>query len=95
MADLVYDQARFDELIRRIDECIRKLGEEKENFERNYEIVKRNWSGTEFNGANEKLLEIEKTLDNARADQIKQRNYLEQKNAKFARPASGYRREVE
>ena len=94
MADLVYDQAKFDELIRRIDENINKLESEKESFERNYEIVKRNWSGTEFNIANEKLLEIQKTLDKSLEDQRKQRQYLDQKNYKFASRVSGYREEV-
>ena len=95
MADLIYDQAKFDELIRRIDENIRKLESQKESFEREYEIVKKNWSGTEFNTANEKLLEIEKTLNKSLEDQKRQRNYLSQKNSKFARPASGYRKEVQ
>jgi len=94
MADLVYDQAKFDELIRRLDENISKLESEKESFEREYEKVKKNWSGTEFNSANENLLEMEKTLNNSIEAQKKQRNYLYQKNFKFSKQTSGFRREV-
>ena len=74
MADLVYDQAKFDELIRRLDENISKLESEKESFERE--------------------LEMEKTLNNSIEAQKKQRNYLYQKNFKFSKQTSGFRREV-
>ena len=89
MADLVYNQQRFNEQIRNIDQNIKKLESEREEFQRNYEIVKRNWSGNEFNKANEKLIEIEKTLNKAIEDQTKQRNFLENKNEDFASQVSG------
>ena len=89
MADLVYNQAKFDEQIRRIDQNIKKLESEREEFHRNYDIVKRNWSGDEFNKADVKLMEIDKTLNMAIEDQKKQRNYLEGKNQDFASQVSG------
>ncbi len=94
MADLVYDQAKFDELIRRIEENIKKLEGEKAEFEKNYDIIKRNWSGTEFNIQNEKLLEIGRSIDKAISDQRTQKNYLDQKNYRFASQVSGFREEI-
>ena len=89
MADLVYNQARFNELNSRLDANIRKIEGELENFERNFQIVKANWSGTEFDKAEPKLLEIKTTLERALADQRAQKTYLERKNQDFASQVSG------
>ena len=43
--------------------------------DKNFEVVKRNWSGSEFQKAEPKLLQIGKTIDRALADQRQQRNY--------------------
>ena len=89
MADLMYDQERFEEQIGRLDSNISKIESELETFEQNYEVVKRNWSGTEFDKADPKLLEIKKTLEKALTDSRTQRNYLNQKNQDFASQVSG------
>ena len=90
MSDLIYNQAKFNEQIRRIDNNIHELEGELEEFNKNFELVKRNWSGTEYNKGEEKLMFIKKTLETALADQRKQRNYLEQKNQDFASEVSGF-----
>ena len=89
MADLVYSQARFDELIARLDQNIRKIEGELETFEQNYQVIKANWSGSEFEKANQKLLEIKKTLETALNDNRTQKAFLEGKNASFANQTSG------
>ena len=81
MADLVYNQAKMAETINNLENNLKKLREELETFNTNYDVVKANWSGSEFNKANEKLLEIKKTLE--------QLVYLKQKNADFAEVNSG------
>lgn len=89
MADLVYSEARFDELIARLDQNIRKIEGELEAFEQNYQVIKANWSGSEFEKADQKLLEIKKTLETALTDNKTQKTFLESKNADFARQTSG------
>ena len=89
MSDLIYNQAKFDEQLRRIEQNIKKLESEKEAYEQNYEIVRKNWSGSEFEKANPKLVEIGKTLDKALEDQRKQKEYLERKNQDFASQMTG------
>ena len=89
MADLVYNENKLSETTDNLDNNIRKLREELETFNTNYEVVRANWSGSEFNKANEKLLEIKKTLETAIADNEQQLVYLKQKNADFAEVNSG------
>lgn len=89
MADLVYNQAKFEEQIRRIDQNIKKMESELEEFNQNFDVIKRNWSGDEFNKAEPKLLEIKKTLETALNDSRTQRNYLDTKNQDFASQVSG------
>ena len=90
MADLVYDQEKFETQLRRIDQNIKKLESEKETYEQNMEVVRKNWSGDEFNKAEPKLMEIGKTLDKAIEDQKTQKAFLEQKNSQFANQLSGF-----
>ena len=90
MADLVYNQTRFEEQIRRLDQNIRELESELESFNQNYEVVKKNWMGSEFEKAEPKLLEIKKTLETALNDSKTQRNYLDKKNQDFASQLSGF-----
>ncbi len=89
MADLVYNQARMTENINNLENNVAKLREELETFNTNYDVVKANWSGSEFNKADEKLLEIKKTLETAISDNEQQIKYLKQKNADFAETNSG------
>ena len=89
MADLVYNQARMTENINNLENNLKKLREELETFNTNQDVVKANWSGSEFNKANEKLLEIKKTLETAISDNEQQIKYLKQKNADFAEVNSG------
>ena len=89
MADLVYNQAKFEEQIRRLDQNIKKMESELEEFNRNFDVIKRNWSGDEFNKAEPKLLEIRKTLETALNDSRTQKNYLDAKNQDFASQVSG------
>ena len=89
MADLVYNQARMTENINNLENNVAKLREELETFNTNYDVVKANWSGSEFNKADEKLLEIKKTLETAISDNEQQLVYLKQKNADFAEVNSG------
>ena len=89
MRDLKYNENKLSETTDNLDNNIRKLREELDTFNTNYEVVKANWSGSEFNKANEKLLEIKKTLETAIADNEQQLVYLKQKNADFAEVNSG------
>lgn len=89
MADFVYNQANFEDQISKIDQNIKKLESELESFNRNFEIVKRNWSGDEYSKAEPKLLEIRKTLETAISDLRTQRNFLDNKNQDFANQVSG------
>ena len=83
MSDLIWSEAKLTNMISLLDRVIAKLEEELETFEKNYEVIRRNWSGDEFNKAEVKLLEIRKTLEKAINDQRQQRNYLQEKNNNF------------
>ena len=89
MTELNYNEEKLTETTNNLDNNIRKLREELDTFNTNYEVVRANWSGSEFNKANEKLLEIKKTLETAIADNEQQKEYLERKNDEFARANSG------
>lgn len=89
MADLVYSQAGLEDVTNRLDSNLKKLRGELETFNENYDIVKANWSGSEYEKADAKLLEIRKTLETAIADNTQQLVYLNQKNADFAKVNSG------
>ena len=89
MADLVYNQARMTENINNLENNVAKLREELETFNTNYEVVRANWSGDEFDKADEKLKKIKETLETAIADNEQQLVYLKQKNADFAEVNSG------
>ena len=84
MADLVYNQAKFEDLLGRINQNLKKLNEEKETYNQNFEKVKSNWSGTEYEKAEPKLLEIGKAIDKAIEDLTTQKRYLEGQNQDFA-----------
>ena len=84
MADLVYNQAKFEDLLGRIDQNLKKLNEEKESYNQNFETVRKNWSGTEYEKAEPKLLEIGETIDKAIEDLTTQKRYLEGQNQDFA-----------
>lgn len=90
MPDLYYNSAKFDELDSRLDANIAKIKQELDEFDRNFELVKKNWSGTEFEKAKPKLLLIKKTIQRALDDQIAQKKYLERKNQDFASRKSGF-----
>ena len=89
MADLVYSQAGLEEVTNRLDANLRKLRGELETFNQNFDVIKANWSGSEYEKAEAKLLEIRKTLETAIADNNRQLAYLSQKNADFAEVNSG------
>ena len=88
MADLVYNQAKMAETINNLENNLKKLREELETFNTNYEVVRANWSGDEFDKADEKLKEIRETLETAIADNERQKEYLEGKNDEFASASS-------
>lgn len=89
MADLSYNQSNFNELISRLDANIKKIEGEIETFNQNFDVIKANWSGDEFDKAEPKLMEIKTTLEKALNDQKSQKNYLETKNSDFAGIVSG------
>lgn len=89
MADIIYNQAKLEEVTNELEGQIKKLNEELETFNQNYEVVKANWSGSEFEKADEKLKEIKSTIETAIADNKQQLVYLKQKNADFAEANSG------
>lgn len=89
MADLVYNQAKFTENVNQLESVIKKLEGHLESFNQFYEVIRRNWSGTEFNKADVKLGEVRKTLETALEDNRKQKRYLEQKNNEFSEQVSG------
>lgn len=84
MADLVYSQAKFEELLRRINQNLQKLNEEKATYAENFDVVRKNWSGTEYEKAEPKLIEMGNTIDKAIEDLTTQKKYLEQQNQDFA-----------
>lgn len=89
MSDLIWSEAKLTNMISMLDRVVANLEGELENFEKNYEVIRRNWSGDEFNKAEVKLLEIRKTLETAISDQKRQRNYLVEKNSNFHDIVSG------
>ena len=90
MADLVYNQARMAETTNNLENNLKKLREELDTFNTNYEVVRANWSGDEFDKADEKLKKIKETLETAIADNERQLRYLKQKNADFAEVRAGF-----
>lgn len=84
MADLVYNQAKFEDLLGRINQNLKKLNEEKETYNQNFDTVRKNWSGTEYEKAEPKLTEIGKAIDKAIEDLTTQKRYLEGQNQDFA-----------
>jgi len=89
MSDLIWSEAKLSNMISLLDRVIAKLEGELETFEKNFEVVRRNWSGDEYNKAEVKLLEIRKTLEKAISDQRQQKNYLVEKNNNFHGIVSG------
>ena len=89
MADLVWSEAKLNNMISLVDRVIAKLESELETFERNFDVIRRNWQGDEYNKAEVKLLEIRKTLETAISDQKQQRQYLVEKNNNFHGIVSG------
>ena len=83
MSELIWSEAKLTNMISLLDRVIANLEGELETFEKNHDVIKRNWSGDEFNKAEVKFLEIRKTLETAINDQKKQRNYLVEKNNNF------------
>lgn len=83
MSELIWSEAKLTNMISLLDRVIAKLEGEREQFGKLRDIVRRNWSGNEFNKADQKFEEIDKTLDVAITDQKKQRNYLIEKNNNF------------
>ena len=89
MADLIWSEAKLQQMIDLLNRVITKLESKLEDFDKNYEVVKRNWSGTEFQKADVKLLEIRKTLQRAIDDNKQQRQFLMEKNNNFHGIVSG------
>ena len=89
MSELIWSEAKLTNMISLLDRVIAKLEGEVDTFEKNYEIIRRNWAGDEFNKADVKLLEIRKTLITAINDQKQQRNYLIEKNNNFHNIVTG------
>ena len=85
MADLVYNQAKMAETINNLENNLKKLREELDTFNTNYEVVRTNWSGDDFDKADEKLKKIKETLETAIADNERQKEYLAGQNDEFAR----------
>ena len=83
MADLIWSESKLTNMISLLDSVIAKLEEKLDTFDKNHEVIKRNWSGDEFNKAEPKLLEIRKSLVRAIDDNKQQRQYLVEKNNNF------------
>ena len=90
MADLEYNQRNFEDLLNRINNNIKNLEEEQGMFQSAFDVVRRNWSGSEYNKAEVKLLQIEKTLKEVLEGQRKQRDYLSGQNDAFASQRTGF-----
>ncbi|MBR3661164.1 MAG: hypothetical protein IKN63_04645 [Bacilli bacterium] len=89
MADLVYNQSNFVNQISRLDQNMEKISQELETFIENFNVIKSNWSGSEYQKAEPKLMQIRTTLQTALDDCRTQRNFLESKNQDFASQVSG------
>ena len=89
MADLIWSEAKLEQTTQRLSQNLKKLEEERECFRKEFEVIKKNWFGDEFNKAEPKLLEIEKTLNRAIEDNQKQMQYLSEKNSNFRGIVSG------
>lgn len=90
MADLIYSQAKFDDLLNTINSNTAKLESELETFNREYEVIKRNWSGSEFDKADLKFQEMKSTIERALSDSRQQKTFLEEKNTSFANTRAGF-----
>lgn len=84
MSDLFYNQSNFENQIASLQQNIAELEGELEVFNTNFETIKANWSGTEFEKAKEKLMEIGKTLEDAINNNKQQLKFLNEKNSRFA-----------
>ena len=89
MSDFVWSEAKMGQTTGRLQQNVRKIDEHIDTFDKNFEVIKRNWSGDEFNKAEPKLLEIRKTLQTAKEDNEKQLQYLAEKNSNFHGIATG------
>ena len=83
MADLKYNKKKFDDLSNDLDYNIGKIKNELYRFDEIYNKIKANWSGTEFEKANAKLLEMRATLERTLEDERKQKSNLDKKNDGF------------
>lgn len=88
--DFSWNGRNFEQLINDLDQNIRELMTERAEFGKYHEVVKRNWFGDEFQKAEVKLDEIDKSLDKIIKDQTTQRNDLQQRNEDFASTSTGF-----
>lgn len=84
-----YTERNFEEQLRDLNQNLGELNNEREAYQKYFDIVKKNWSGTEYtNKAEPKLLAIDTTLDRIINDLTSQKRYLEEKNQGFIRENS-------
>lgn len=89
MDDLIHNQNNLNDVINNLNSCISKLESELNTFNSEVEVIKRNWSGTEFEKANVRLGEIKETLERAIADNREQVKYYENQNNDFTSIQTG------
>ena len=89
MAEFVWNQQNLSEQIQRLKQNRSKLQGNLDEYEKQREVVKRNWSGDEFEKADVKMIEAIKTCRDT-IDQLDQQiKYLENKNNNFSEIVSG------
>lgn len=89
MADLIWNESKLRQMIERLNQIIIKLEEKLETFNKNFDIIRRNWSGDEYNKAEQRLLAVKKSLETVLDDERRQKLYLTEKNNSFHDIVSG------
>ena len=84
-----YSQSNFENQLRELVQNLKELDFERENYIRNYNIIKKNWSGNEFNKADVHFMKMKNILDTVITDLTNQKNSLERRNQEFIRANGG------
>lgn len=84
-----YSQSNFENQLRELVQNLKELDFERENYIRNYNIIKKNWSGNEFNKADVHFIKMKNILDTVITDLTNQKNSLEKRNQEFIKANGG------
>ena len=87
--EIRYNQRNFEEQLRDLNQNLKELNYERDIYQKNFDIVKKNWSGDEYNKAEVEFIRMGNTLDKAIRDLTNQKKSLEERNSEFIRVNGG------